>query len=126
MEQTDTPELVGALIGDRYRVLSRLGRGGMGVVYRVEHVMMKKEVALKLLHPELSRLDEVARRFEREAEAAARLDHPNIITVTDFGRADGQLFLVMELLSGRSLAELLRSGQRRPLGTRRALHVVRQ
>src|SRR5438477_6469244 len=124
MEQTDTPELVGALIGDRYRVLSRLGRGGMGVVYRVEHVMMKKELALKLLHPELSRLDEVAKRFEREAEAAARLDHPNIIHVTDFGRtSDGQLFLVMELLHGPSLAEAIRpDGDRgRPLGVQRSV-----
>ena len=76
----------------------------MGAVYRVEHVMLKKELALKFLHPELGRLDEVARRFEREAEAAARLDHPNIIAVTDFGRtADGMLFLVMELLQGQSL-----------------------
>ena len=71
-------------------MLAPLGRGGMGAVYRVEHVMLKKELALKFLHPELGRLDEVARRFEREAEAAARLDHPNIISVTDFGRtADG-------------------------------------
>src|SRR4051812_25074922 len=101
----------------------------MGVVYRVEHLMMKKELALKLLHAELSRLDEVARRFEREAEAAARLDHPNIITVTDFGRtSDGMLFLVMELLAGATLSAVIRPdgevGQ--PLGTERTLHIMRQ
>jgi tRNA A-37 threonylcarbamoyl transferase component Bud32/tetratricopeptide (TPR) repeat protein len=125
--QSEDP-LVGRLIAERYRVLSPLGRGGMGAVYRVEHVMLKKELALKFLHPELGRLDEVARRFEREAEAAARLDHPNIIAVTDFGRtADGMLFLVMELLQGQSLTELIRpNGAGRPLPVERALHIVRQ
>ncbi|HEY7957573.1 MAG TPA: protein kinase, partial [Polyangia bacterium] len=121
----DIDPLVGTLIGDRYRVLAPLGRGGMGTVYRVEHLMMKKELALKLLHPELGRLDEVAKRFEREAEAAARLDHPNIITVTDFGRTpDGMLFLVMELLSGPSLGQVLRpDGEHgQPLPSERAIH----
>jgi tRNA A-37 threonylcarbamoyl transferase component Bud32/tetratricopeptide (TPR) repeat protein len=120
--------LVGKVIGERYKVLAPLGRGGMGAVYRVEHVMMKKELALKLLHPELGRMEEVAKRFEREAEAAARLDHPNIITVTDFGRTgEGQLFLVMELLNGPSLAEVIRPhDEGRPLGNERAVHVIRQ
>jgi tRNA A-37 threonylcarbamoyl transferase component Bud32/tetratricopeptide (TPR) repeat protein len=120
--------LVGRLIADRYRVLATLGRGGMGAVYRVEHVMLKKELALKFLHAELGRLDEVARRFEREAEAAARLDHPNIIGVTDFGRtADGMLFLVMELVQGQSLTELIRpGGVGQPLPVERALHIERQ
>src|SRR6476660_4420116 len=101
----------------------------MGAVYRVEHVMLKKELALKFLHPELGRLDEVAKRFEREAEAAARLDHPNIITVTDSGRtSDGQLFLAMELLNGPSLAEVIRPDHvhGRLLGVERTLHIMRQ
>jgi len=129
--EPDDP-LIGTVIGERYRVLAPLGKGGMGAVYRVEHVMMKKELALKLLHPELGRLEEVAKRFEREAEAAARLDHPNIITVTDFGRtAQGQLFLVMELLHGPSLAEVIRPANvddkhGQPLGTQRSVHVIRQ
>lgn len=127
-EQQEADPVVGTVIGERYRVIDALGRGGMGAVYRVEHVMMKKEMALKLLHPELGRLDEVARRFEREAEAAARLDHPNIITVTDFGRTpDGQLFLVMELLEGASLTQVIRPGGKgAPLGVQRALHIQRQ
>jgi tRNA A-37 threonylcarbamoyl transferase component Bud32/tetratricopeptide (TPR) repeat protein len=125
--ETSDPQL-GRIIGERYRVLSPLGRGGMGAVYRVEHVMMKKEMALKLLHPELSRLEEVGKRFEREAEAAAKLDHPNIISVTDFGRtSDGQLFLVMELLNGRSLTDVIRpGGVGRPLPVARAIHILRQ
>jgi tRNA A-37 threonylcarbamoyl transferase component Bud32/tetratricopeptide (TPR) repeat protein len=116
------------MIADRYRVLAPLGRGGMGAVYRVEHVMLKKELALKFLLAELGRLDEIARRFEREAEAAARLDHPNIVAVTDFGRtADGMLFLVMELLQGQSLTDVIRpGGVGRPLGVERALHIERQ
>jgi tRNA A-37 threonylcarbamoyl transferase component Bud32/tetratricopeptide (TPR) repeat protein len=125
--QPDDP-IVGRTIAERYRVLAPLGRGGMGTVYRVEHLMLKKELALKFLHPELGRLDEVARRFEREAEAAARLDHPNIVQVTDFGRtADGMLFLVMELLQGQSLTEVIRpKGVAAPIPVERALHIVRQ
>ena len=121
--------LVGSILADRYRVLGALGQGGMGKVYRVEHLTLHKEMACKLLHPELSRLDEVARRFEREAEAAARLDHPHIVSVTDFGRtSDGQLFLVMELLDGPSLAEVLRptGAEATPLGAARALPIFRQ
>ncbi len=121
--------IVGRLIAERYRVLAPLGRGGMGAVYRVEHVMLKKELALKFLHPELGRLDEVARRFEREAEAAARLDHPNIVQVTDFGRtSDGMLFLVMELLQGQSLTDAIRPDGAAgvPLPIERALHITRQ
>ena len=125
--QTEDP-LVGRTFADRYRVLAPIGRGGMGAVYRVEHLMLKKELALKVLHPELGRLDEVARRFEREAEAAARLDHPSIVQVTDFGRsADGMLFLVMELLTGQSLTEVIRpGGVATSLPVERALHIERQ
>jgi serine/threonine-protein kinase len=128
MNESAPDPLVGSLIGERYRVLAPLGRGGMGAVYRVEHTMMKKELAMKLLHPELSRLEEVARRFEREAEAAARLDHPNIVSVTDFGRSQGLLFLIMELLQGPSLTEVIRpDGEHgRPLGVARALDILRQ
>jgi tRNA A-37 threonylcarbamoyl transferase component Bud32 len=117
--------IVGKLIGERYRLLARLGEGGMGAVYRAEHVLMKKVVALKLLHADLGNVDEVARRFEREAQSASRLNHPNIITVTDFGRApSGELFLVMEHVAGESLAAALeRTG---PLPWPRAVSIARQ
>jgi eukaryotic-like serine/threonine-protein kinase len=115
----------GTVVAERYRIIGLLGRGGMGAVYRVEHVKLKKEMALKLLRPEISKLDDVAKRFEREAEAAARLDHPNIISVTDFGSTDaGQLFLVMELLNGPSLAKMLLKDGAMPAP--RALHIIRQ
>src|SRR5216110_1308539 len=82
--------LVGKLISGRYRLVARLGEGGMGSVYRAEHILMKKVVALKLLHAELGNVEEAARRFEREAQSVSRLNHPNIIAVTDFGRAQGE------------------------------------
>lgn len=96
----------GDQIAERYRVLGELGTGGMGSVYRVEHTMMAKEMAMKLLRPELSGITEVAERFEREAKSAARLDHPHIVRVTDFGKTEaGELFLVMELLEGQPLTD---------------------
>lgn len=120
--------LLGQTLEDRYLVKGHLGRGGMGVVYRVEHLMMKKELALKLLLPGLGQSGEIAARFEREAEAAARLSHANIISVTDFGKlADGRLFMAMELLHGPSLADVIGAGEaRRSLGVTRSLHIARQ
>ncbi len=119
-----TDPFIGAIVGDRYRIVSRLGVGGMGAVYRAEHTMMRRDLAIKVLLPELGGKEEFARRFEREAESASRLTHPNIITVTDFGRtAEGSLFLVMEFLAGESLSEAIAAG---PMPPARALAIVRQ
>ncbi|MCG5052623.1 MAG: serine/threonine protein kinase [Myxococcales bacterium] len=115
---------VGRLIGERYRILARLGEGGMGLVFRGEHVLMKKPVAIKLLHRELGSLDDAVKRFEREAQSASRLSHPSIVGVTDFGRAEsGELFLVMEFVPGVHLGDYLeRTGRLSPL---KALSVCR-
>ena len=75
-----TDPFIGTVVGERYRIVSRIGVGGMGAVYRAEHTMMRRDLAIKVLLPELSGKEEFARRFEREAESASRLDHPNIIT----------------------------------------------
>lgn len=99
--------LVGRVLAGRYRIDEVIGRGGMGVVYRVEHVRMGKLMAVKLLHGELARDREVVRRFHREAEAVSKLDHPHTVQVFDFGESDGMTWLVMELLSGRDLGALL-------------------
>ena len=116
--------LIGAVVGERYRIVSRIGVGGMGAVYRAEHTMMRRDLAIKVLLSELGGREEFARRFEREAESASRLAHPNIITVTDFGRTpDGALFLAMEFLAGDSLTSLIDQG---PLPRERALAIVRQ
>jgi serine/threonine-protein kinase len=107
---------VGTVVGERYRVLGRIGEGGMGAVFRAEHILMKKVVALKLLHAEMGQVEEAARRFEREAQSASRLNHPNIVSVTDFGRNHtGELFLVMEFVAGESLADVLEREGRLPV-----------
>jgi eukaryotic-like serine/threonine-protein kinase len=103
--------LLGAVLGDRYRILARIGAGGMGAVYRALHTALKREVAVKVLLPDFGGKDEFVRRFVREAESASRLAHPNIVAVTDFGKtAEGLLFLVMELLDGVSLTSVIRQG----------------
>ena len=97
----------------------------MGCVYRAAHVHMRKAVALKVLHREMTYMPEVVARFEREAVAVARIEHPNVAAAMDFGSIeDGAFYLVLEYVEGRSLASLLREGG--SLAVRRALHVARQ
>ena len=79
----------------RYEILGKLGEGAMGVVYRARDGAIGRVVALKMLSAELGAEDELHRRFEREAEAIGRLSHPNIVTVYDLGKSDGQLFMAM-------------------------------
>ncbi len=113
------------MVAGRYRVEKLLGVGGMGCVYRAEHVHMRKTVALKTLHPEMTQLPEAVARFEREAIAASRIDHPNIATATDFGRLDdGSYFLVLQFVEGRSLRDTI--DEIGPLPLARALRIARQ
>lgn len=115
---------VGSIIAGRYQVESLLGQGGMGDVYLVKHTVMRKRLALKLLRPELSRVAEFSARFEREAMAAANIDHPHVASATDCGKAeDGTLFLALEFVEGRSLREVIAEG---PLRLTRALHIAQQ
>jgi serine/threonine-protein kinase len=122
---SETDPLVGQLLGERYRIEALLGSGGMGAVYRATHVHMKKAVAVKVLHKEMTFQEEVVKRFEREAVAAARIEHPNVAAATDFGRLeDGAFYLVLEFVEGRSLADLQKQLGRLP--TERALRIARQ
>ncbi|MBK8480559.1 MAG: serine/threonine protein kinase [Proteobacteria bacterium] len=115
--------LLGAQIDQRYEVLRRLGSGGMGTVYEVQHLRLKKRFALKVVRRDLGDLKGFAARFEREALATSRQEHPNCVLVTDFGHAaTGELYLVMELLAGRSLTSLLNQ----PVAVSLALDLVRQ
>ena len=98
---------LGRVVDGRYRVIEVIGRGGMGVVYKVEHVRMGKMAAMKVLHKDLADDPEVVRRFEREAAAVSRLDHPNTVQVFDFGTAGGALYLIMEYVRGQDLAHIL-------------------
>lgn len=101
-------ELLGQTLSGRFRLDSILGHGAMGAVYKAHHLGLKKDVALKLLHRELTANDEMVARFDREAAAASRLDHPNCVRIMDFGSSeDGRRYLVMECLEGKDLAELV-------------------
>jgi len=109
--KTNEPDLLlGSVLGARYQVKGRLGEGGMGAVYRVEHVTLGKPFAVKVLRSELARDPELSERFIREAQAMARINNPHVIQVTDFGEiGDGRPYFVMELLGGTSLSTLIKS-----------------
>jgi serine/threonine protein kinase/tetratricopeptide (TPR) repeat protein len=101
-------DFTGRVIDNRYRVLRKIGEGGMGTVYAGEHVEIGKDVAIKILNPAFSTQQDLVERFRREARAASRIGHPNIIDVTDFGSTeDGCAYFVMEHLDGIDLADVL-------------------
>ncbi len=101
-------EQVEQVLAGRYVLKSILGSGNMGTVYRATQLPMGRDVAVKLMHSDLVRNPDLVARFEREAQAAATVDHPNAITVFDSGRsADGQVYIVMELLEGESLSAII-------------------
>ncbi|WP_437646696.1 protein kinase domain-containing protein [Sorangium sp. So ce362] len=115
---------LGRVVSKRYRIDEVIAMGGMGAVYRGEHVHMHKRVAIKILHPDTERLPELVQRFEREAVAGAHIQHRNVATATDFGEAeDGSFFLVLEYVRGTTLHEIIRRG---PMPAARAALIARQ
>jgi len=103
--------LEGQVVAGRYRVISKLGEGGMGIVYLAEHITIEKKVALKVLLHDYARKADLKERFLQEAKAAARIGHENIVDITDFGTTpDGSVFFAMEYLEGQDLAKAIRSG----------------
>jgi|JI10StandDraft_1071094.scaffolds.fasta_scaffold05207_9 serine/threonine protein kinase len=98
---------LGTTVDGRYRVLEVIGRGGMGVVYKVEHVRMGKIAAMKVLHRDLVDDAEASQRFEREAAAVSRLHHPNAVQVFDFGAVGDALYLIMEYVRGQDLGAIV-------------------
>jgi len=103
------PSLVGEVLDGRYRILKKLGEGGMGEVYAAEHVHIEKRVAVKLLRPEIVSNKEAVSRFRQEARSASSIGHKNIIAIEDFGSVpDGRIYLCMELLNGAPLNDMIK------------------
>ncbi len=111
--------LVNQVLNGRYLVQKKLGEGGMGAVYLATHIVLEKQVALKVLHGEFARKQDLVERFMQEAKAASRIRHENVIDISDFGQAgEGIVFFAMELLKGHDLHEEVArarlAGQRLP------------
>jgi eukaryotic-like serine/threonine-protein kinase len=115
--------IVGGLVDERYQVLEAMASGSMGAVYKAERVPVGKLVAIKFLHATFANDEEFLSRFERETRVMSKLNHPNCVSVVDFGVWEGAPYLVMEYVSGTTLRALLDNG---PLPVRRALTLVRQ
>jgi tRNA A-37 threonylcarbamoyl transferase component Bud32 len=117
--------LIGRVIAGKYEISEYVGGGGMGAVYRAHQKSIDKDVALKVMHPEMASDPKFAERFQREARAASRLDHVNSMRVMDFGQEpDGVLYIVMELLDGRSLLDVVRDDP--PLSDDRIVGILSQ
>ncbi len=114
---------IGSILDGRYRIVGAIAEGGMGVVYRGERHGLGRPVAIKFLHEAAAATPELRRRFEIEARAASRMNHPNCVAVIDYGMAGDAPYLVMDYVAGRTLASLLREGS---LSVPRALSIGRQ
>ena len=117
--------LIGQVLGGRFQLLEVAGRGAMGTVYLASHTVLPRQFAVKVLKPSLAKSAEFVGRFRREAIAASRIDHPNVVTLFDFGQLDnGPVYLVMEFLKGVGMDEVL--GHQRRLPLNRALPILVQ
>ncbi|MEP6636104.1 MAG: protein kinase [Acidobacteriota bacterium] len=125
MGEVPVDPMIGRTLDDKYLLVERLGIGGMGTVYRARHLLIDRAVAVKVLNPRFVEDEAAQVRFRREAKAAGRLQHANAVGVTDFGQtSDGYVYIVMELLEGRTLREVL--AKEAPLDTARAVALMLQ
>jgi serine/threonine protein kinase len=105
---TDDP-LIGKVLSERYRIVRKIGEGGMGAVYQAEHALIEKKIALKILFQDLTRRPDLIARFLQEAKSASRIGHENVIDISDFGQSpEGLVFIAMEYLDGQDLGRTLK------------------
>ncbi|WP_372733325.1 Stk1 family PASTA domain-containing Ser/Thr kinase [Nocardioides sp.] len=114
--------LLGRMLDGRYRIRSRIARGGMATVYEATDLRLERTVAVKVMHPGMGDDDEFAARFVSEARSAARLSHPNVVAVYDQGNDDGTVFLAMELISGHTLRDTI--SKEAPMAPAKALRLL--
>ncbi len=124
--QTNDPFIGREILDGQFKILQKIGTGGMGSVYRASQPAMKREVAIKILHPKLVGRKDLTSRFRREARAMSQLSHPNTVRVFMYGELeeDGSLYIVMEMLEGRNLNQTVRRGG--PLPVERAIPILVQ
>ena len=107
-EPTDDP-LIGKVLSERYRIVRKIGEGGMGAVYQAEHALIEKKIALMILFQDLTRRPDLIQRFLQEAKSASRIGHENVIDISDFGQSpEGLVFIAMEYLDGQDLGKTLK------------------
>ena len=117
---TDDP-LIGKVLSERYRIVRKIGEGGMGAVYQAEHALIEKKIALKILFQDLTRRPDLVARFLQEAKSASRIGHENVIDISDFGQSpEGLVFIAMEYLDGQDLGKVLKTDGRACTGPARA------
>ena len=123
-EADDPPVMIGEVLANRYQIESAIGEGAMGSVFKAKHVKVGRPFAVKVLHKKLVEDRKVLQRFEREAELAGRLRHPNVVGVVDVGEtADGYRYMVMDFAEGADLATVLSEA---PMPPERIVNLVRQ
>ncbi|MCQ2008912.1 MAG: Stk1 family PASTA domain-containing Ser/Thr kinase [Sporolactobacillus sp.] len=115
--------MIGKRVGGRYQILSRLGEGGMAIVYKAKDLILERFVAVKTLRPELSGDEEFVRRFHREAESVASLSHPNIVAIYDIGEEDCY-YIVMEYIEGMTLKEFIKDYS--PISIDESIYIMKQ
>ncbi len=117
--------LVGTVVAGHFQILSKIGEGGMSVVYKARHMLMNKEVALKMLHPHMIGREQSRDRFRQEAQAVSQIDHANVVRIFDFGISeDNRPYIVMDFLDGVSLGDMIKASG--PLELQRAVRVFIQ
>lgn len=123
--KVSTDPLINKVIEGKYLIKERIGGGAMGSIYKAEHISLSKTVVLKILHRHLIRDESHVKRFSREAKAASRLNHPNCISIIDFGQtSEGLSYIVMEYLAGKDLCRIL--FEEGPLSYERTIHIISQ